>query len=53
MQLSKQPHYDFKLRALVSIIRNAGKKRENSPNTPEEEIVYVAFVYNLCTISNL
>ena len=39
MQLSKQFHYDFKLRALVSIIRNAGGKRVRNPEMPEEEIM--------------
>lgn len=42
MQLSKQFHYDFKLRALVSIIRNAGAKRARNPEMPEDEIVVMA-----------
>ena len=42
MQLSKQFHYDFKLRALVSIIRNAGGKRARNPEMPEDEIVVMA-----------
>ena len=42
MQLSKQFHYDFKLRALVSIIRNAGNKRAKNPHFPEDEIVVQA-----------
>ena len=42
MQLSKQFHYDFKLRALVSIIRNAGGKRNRNPEMPEDEILVMA-----------
>ena len=42
MQLSKQFHYDFKLRALVSIIRNAGKKRAAAPTMAEEDIMVQA-----------
>ena len=42
MQLSKQFHYDFKLRALVSIIRNAGKKRAAAPDMAEEDIMVQA-----------
>ncbi|XP_004521647.2 dynein heavy chain 2, axonemal [Ceratitis capitata] len=41
-QLSKQYHYDFGLRSMVALLRYAGRKRRQLPNTNEEEIVYLA-----------
>jgi len=41
-QLSKQDHYDFGLRALVSVLLNAGRKRQAFPSMPEEEIAVLA-----------
>ena len=37
-QLSKQDHYDFGLRALISLLRCAGKKRSSFPKVPDEEV---------------
>lgn len=37
-QLSKQDHYDFGLRALVSVLRYAGRKKRNNPNLSDEEV---------------
>ena len=37
-QLSKQDHYDFGLRALVSVLRYAGRKKRSNPTTPDEEV---------------
>ncbi|XP_073321620.1 dynein axonemal heavy chain 2 [Pagrus major] len=41
-QLSKQDHYDFGLRALISLLRCAGKKRSSFPKVPDEEILLMA-----------
>lgn len=41
-QLSKQDHYDFGLRALVSVLLNAGRKRQAMPDTPQEEVLVLA-----------
>jgi dynein heavy chain len=41
-QLSKQDHYDFGLRALVSVLRYAGKKKRLQPETPDEEVLLLA-----------
>ncbi|KRF99792.1 uncharacterized protein Dwil_GK28252, partial [Drosophila willistoni] len=41
-QLSKQFHYDFGLRSMVALLRYAGRKRRQLPNTNEDEIVYLA-----------
>lgn len=41
-QLSKQDHYDFGLRALVSILRYAGKKKRTNPTMPDEEILLLS-----------
>lgn len=37
-QLSKQDHYDFGLRALVSVLRYAGRKKRGNPNMPDDEV---------------
>lgn len=42
-QLSKQDHYDFGLRALVSVLRYAGPKRRTSPNLSDEEVGIAIF----------
>lgn len=41
-QLSKQDHYDFGLRALVSVLLNAGRKRQAMPDSPQEEVLVLA-----------
>jgi dynein heavy chain len=41
-QLSKQDHYDFGLRALVSVLRYGGRKRRANPSMPEEEVLLLA-----------
>ncbi|KAM8760834.1 dynein axonemal heavy chain 2-like [Acanthopagrus schlegelii] len=41
-QLSKQDHYDFGMRALISLLRCAGKKRGSFPKVPDEEILLMA-----------
>ena len=37
-QLSHQDHYDFGLRALVSVLRYAGRKKRSNPNLSDEEV---------------
>lgn len=37
-QLSKQFHYDFGLRGIVTLTRYAGKKRRLYPHLPDEEV---------------
>lgn len=37
-QLSKQDHYDFGLRALVSVLRYAGRKKRANPTMSDEEV---------------
>ncbi|XP_022235820.1 dynein heavy chain 2, axonemal-like [Limulus polyphemus] len=41
-QLSKQYHYDFGLRGLVSVLRHAGKRRRSYPNSTDEEVLILA-----------
>ena len=41
-QLSKQDHYDFGLRGLTSVLRYAGVKKRQKPDTPDEELVLLA-----------
>ncbi|XP_068085242.1 dynein axonemal heavy chain 2 [Anabrus simplex] len=41
-QLSKQDHYDFGLRGLVSLLRYAGRKRQMFPDLPDEKVVLLA-----------
>lgn len=41
-QLSKQDHYDFGLRALVSTLLYAGVKRQSMPDLPHEEVLLIA-----------
>ena len=38
-QLSKQDHYDFGLRALVSVLKYAGRKKRLQPDMPDEEVI--------------
>lgn len=38
-QLSKQDHYDFGLRALVSVLKYGGRKKRVNPDMPDEEVL--------------
>jgi hypothetical protein len=37
-QLSKQDHYDFGLRGMISFLRYAGRKRLAHPKFPDDEV---------------
>ncbi|XP_053977121.1 dynein axonemal heavy chain 2 [Hylaeus volcanicus] len=41
-QLSKQYHYDFGLRGIVTLTRYAGKKKRLYPNLPDDEVIILA-----------
>ena len=41
-QLSKQDHYDFGLRALVSVLKYGGRKKRDNPDMPDEEVLLLA-----------
>lgn len=41
-QLSKQDHYDFGLRALVSVLKYGGRKKRGNPDMPDEEVLLLA-----------
>ncbi|KAE8744396.1 hypothetical protein FOCC_FOCC009000 [Frankliniella occidentalis] len=41
-QLSKQDHYEWGLRGLVTLIRYAGKKRRSQSHLPDEQVVLLA-----------
>lgn len=41
-QLSKQDHYDFGLRALVSVLKYGGRKKRANPDMPDEEVLLLA-----------
>ena len=47
-QLSKQDHYDFGLRALVSVLRYAGRKKRANPSMLDEEVLLSLVVDWLC-----
>ena len=52
-QLSKQDHYDFGLRALVSVLKYAGKKRRAQPDVSDEEVknFYISLIFYFTKIA--
>ncbi|CAM9561684.1 unnamed protein product, partial [Chrysoparadoxa australica] len=41
-QLSRQPHYDFGMRAIKSVLVFAGKMKRDQPDTPDEDLLVQA-----------
>ena len=51
-QLSKQDHYDFGLRALVSVLKYAGRKKRLQPDMPDEEVYILRIQTHTHTYTN-
>lgn len=49
-QLSKQDHYEWGLRGLVTLIRYAGKKRRANSHLPDEEVKHLRKCWYLFTM---
>ena len=41
-QLSKQDHYDFGLRAIISVLKYGGRKKRENPDMADEEVLLLA-----------